>query len=137
MSRRSCRHQRLKLIRNSSLETALKTSPIESEYLRAALNPENWTKQLAKISCFEQVEQNWAEDTAKKIKAPALIIAGDADIIVPEHPVPLRLPGGGSLGELGMPASQLAILTGTMHSGHTQKSGLLLPMIFNFLENAT
>ncbi|MBO9201966.1 MULTISPECIES: hypothetical protein [Niastella] len=46
----------------------------------------------------------------------------------------LYLFGGGSLGELSMPASQFAILPGTMHPGLTQKTDLLMAMIPGFLD---
>jgi pimeloyl-ACP methyl ester carboxylesterase len=70
------------------------------------------------------------------VKAPTLIITGDADIIQPEHSVALyKLLGGGSLGELSMPGSRLAILPGTMHTMLTQKTELLMAMIPGFLES--
>jgi len=118
------------------MEQALKGSPYEAEYLRTAPNPENWSKQLAKVRAFEGQVQDWPADEIQQIKAPALVIAGDADIIQPEHTVALyRLLGGGSLGELSMPASQLAILPGTMHTALTQQTDLLMAMIPRFLES--
>lgn len=132
----SGRHPDLKtLFKPEFMEQALKDSPYEQEYLSFAPKPKNWPQLLKKVSEFEHREQNWDKDAIKNIKAPALIIAGDADIIQAEHTVSLfRLLGGGSLGELAMPSSQLAILPGTMHTGLTQQTDLLVPMIFNFLD---
>jgi Predicted hydrolases or acyltransferases (alpha/beta hydrolase superfamily) len=118
------------------MEQALKGSPYEAEYLHTAPNPENWSKQLAKVRAFEGQMQDWPADEIQQIKAPALVVAGDADIIQPEHTVALyRLLGGGSLGEVSMPASQLAILPGTMHTALTQQTDLLMAMIPRFLES--
>lgn len=117
------------------MEQGLKGSPFELEYLSTAPRPDDWTKLLAKVRTFEHEVQNWSEQEISRILAPALIIAGDADIIQPEHTVSLyKLFGGGSLGELSMPASQLAILPGTMHSVLTQKTDLLMAIIPSFLD---
>lgn len=130
------RHPDLKTLFNPELmEQALKGSPYEVEYLNNAPEPNNWSKQLEKVRAFENKEQNWSSDEIGKIKSPALIICGDADIILPEHTIELfRLFGGGSIGELGMCKSQLAILPGTMHTALTQKTNLLMSIIPSFLE---
>ncbi|SEW52829.1 alpha/beta fold hydrolase [Chitinophaga arvensicola] len=130
------RHPDLGTLFNATImEQMLKGSPFETAYLRTAPRPDDWAKLLDKVRTFEQEVQHWSEDAIRKIPAPALIIAGDADIIQPEHTVSLyRLLGGGSLGELSMPASQLAILPGTMHSVLTQRTDLLMAMIPRFLE---
>lgn len=132
----SGRHPELKMLFNPEfMREALKGSPYEAEYLNTAPRPEDWPKQLAKVRTFEQKVQDWSEDEIRKVKAPALIIAGDADIVQPEHVLALyKLFGGGSLGELSMPTSQLAILPGTMHTALTQKTDLLMAMIPSFLD---
>ncbi|QNL48079.1 alpha/beta hydrolase [Olivibacter sp. SDN3] len=133
----SGRHPELKtLFSPEFMEEALKGSPYEAEYMTAAAKPEDWHRHIAKVRTFEQKIQDWSADEISKIKAPALIIAGDADIVQPEHVVALyKLFGGGSLGELSMPTSQLAILPGTMHTALTQKTDLLMAMIPGFLED--
>jgi pimeloyl-ACP methyl ester carboxylesterase len=130
------RHPDLSTLFNPEfMEQALKGSPYEAEYLSTAPRPEDWPKQLAKVIAFEQKVQDWPEEEISGIMAPALIIAGDADIIQPEHTIDLyKLFGGGSLGELSMPSSQLAILPGTMHTALTQKTDLLMAMIPGFLD---
>ncbi|WP_026969597.1 alpha/beta fold hydrolase [Algoriphagus terrigena] len=131
------RHPDLKILFNPEfMLQALNGSPYEKEYHSTAPNPEGWSAQLNKVSTFEKEEQDWAEEDIKNIKSPALIIAGDSDIILPEHTVALyRLFGGETLGELAMPASQLAILPGTMHSMLTQRTDLLMAMIPKFLDD--
>lgn len=132
----SGRHPELKTLFNPEfMEHALKGSPYETEYLNTAVKPEDWFGLLAKVRAFEQEEQDWPADEIRNMKAPVLLIAGDADIIQPEHTLELyRLLGGGSLGELSMPASQLAILPGTMHTALTQRTDLLMAMIPGFLD---
>ncbi|WP_316812570.1 alpha/beta hydrolase [Pedobacter heparinus] len=132
------RHPDLSTLFNPEfMAQGLKGSPYETEYLGTAPRPEDWPKQLAKVCAFEQEVQDWPAEEISAIIAPALIIAGDADIIQPEHTIALyKLFGGGSLGELSMPTSQLAILPGTMHSALTQKTDLLMAMIPDFLDVA-
>lgn len=113
---------------------AMKGTPYEAEYLSTAPRPEDWPKHLVKVSTFNQKVQDWSADDIRNIKAPALIIAGDADIVQPGHVVELyKLFGGGGLGELSMSDSQLAILPGTMHTALTKKTNLLIAMIPDFL----
>lgn len=117
------------------MEPALTGSPYEAEYLSTAPNPKGWLAHLEKVRTFEKEIQDWPEDEIRNIKASALIIAGDADIIRHEHTLELyKLFGGGSLGELSMPSSQLAILPGTMHTLLTQKTDMLMSMIPQFLD---
>lgn len=109
---------------------------ISTIFGKTAPRPEDWSRHLAKVRTFEQNVQDWSADEISNIKAPALIIAGDADIVQSEHTVALyKLFGGGSLGELSLPASQLAILPGTMHTALTQKTDLLMAMIPGFLDD--
>ncbi|MFC4870685.1 alpha/beta fold hydrolase [Negadavirga shengliensis] len=116
------------------MEKALEGSPYHREYLNAGKSPGDWSRQLDKIRAFEQKEQDWPVDEIRTIKAPALIVAGDADIVQAEHVLALyKLLGGGSLGELSMPVSQLAILPGTIHTALIQKTDLLMAMIPGFL----
>lgn len=132
----SGRHPELKtLFSPEVMMAALKGSPYETEYLTTARRPEDWSGHIDKVRTFEEKVQDWSADEIRSIKAPALIIAGDADIIQPEHVLEMyKLFGGGSLGELSMPASQLAILPGTMHTALTQKTDLLMAMIPGFLD---
>ncbi|RPD40713.1 alpha/beta fold hydrolase [Chitinophaga barathri] len=125
----SGRHPQLAELEKLLTAETMKGTPYEAEYLSTAPNPSNWPEHLAKVTAFNQ-----REDDIRNIKAPALIIAGDADIVQPGHVVELyKLLGGGSLGELSMPASQLAILPGTMHTALTNKTTLLMAMIPDFL----
>lgn len=65
-----------------------------------------------------------------------LVIAGDVDIIKPEHAVDLfELLGGGIAEDLhGLPPAQLAIMPGTTHIGVMQQPDLLLALMTPFLD---
>lgn len=130
----SGRHPALAELEKQLTADAMKGTIYEAEYLRTAPRPQDWPKHLAKVITFNQQVQDWPAEDIRSIKAPALIIAGDADIVQPGHVVELyRLFGGGGLGELGMCESQLAILPGTMHTALTKKTDLLMAMIPAFL----
>lgn len=130
----SGRHPALTELEKQLTAEALKDTPYEIEYLRTAPRPQDWSQHLAKTKTFNQKVQDWSADDIRNIKAPALIIAGDADIVQPEHVVELyKLMGGGGVGELSMPASQLAILPGTMHTALTRRTDLMMAMIPGFL----
>ncbi|MBC9934699.1 alpha/beta fold hydrolase [Chitinophaga qingshengii] len=131
----SGRHPQLEALETLLTVEGLKGTPYETEYLNAAPRPQDWPKHLEKVKTFNKQPQAWSADAISNIKAPALIIAGDADIVRLEHIVELyKLLGGGSIGELSMPASQLAILPGTMHTALTTKTDLLMAMIPDFLD---
>jgi pimeloyl-ACP methyl ester carboxylesterase len=78
----------------------------------------------------------WSSESIASIKAPTLLIAGDCDIVRPEHVVELfRLLGGGVPGDnVGLPTSQLAILPGTTHITLVDRADWLVSMITQFLD---
>jgi hypothetical protein len=65
------------------------------------------------------------------------VIAGDSDIVRPEHAVDVfRLRGGGVEGDsVGLPDSQLALLPGTTHLTIVDFADWLVSMIRGFLED--
>jgi len=110
-------------------------TPWQKAYARMAPNPQDWPKLVEKI---KQLDLNWKglrDDDLRRIKAPALLLVGDADVVKPEHVVQmLRLLGGGVPGDIvGLPKSQLAILPGTTHVTIISKTDWLLSMITPFL----
>ena len=81
-------------------------------------------------------EQHWSADEIKALNIPTLLIAGDSDIIMPEHTVELfRLLGGGVPGDIeGLPASRLAILPATTHIGLMEHPAVP-DMVVSFLQS--
>jgi len=111
-------------------------SPWQREYARIAPNPEHWPALIARIQQLDRQVQDWPPQAIRSIKAPALVIAGDSDVVRPEHTVELfRLLGGGVPGDLtGLPRSQMAILPRTTHVTLVDRADWLTSMIELFLD---
>jgi pimeloyl-ACP methyl ester carboxylesterase len=113
--------------------------PFAAEYRKLAPNPEGFAELARKLIALEKEPMAWAADV-KAIKAPVLIIAGDADVATLEHSVALfRLLGGGVMGDMGkpLPASRLAILPATSHTAVITQPDLLHAFIEPFLKGET
>jgi pimeloyl-ACP methyl ester carboxylesterase len=98
---------------------ALKQTPMYQSYLKLAPKPENCTKFVTKLSVCLLKDYDWSKEVAA-IKLPVLLIAADADGVMPEHMVEFfKLLGGGlkdaGWDGTGRPASQLAIIPGQTH----------------------
>jgi pimeloyl-ACP methyl ester carboxylesterase len=111
-------------------------SPFQQAYASIAPHPEQWHRLVAKIADLDRRTQGWSRETIASVKAPALLIIGDSDIVRPEHVVEMfRLLGGGVVGDLvGLPRSQLAVLPGTTHVTLTDRAEWLTSMITAFLD---
>ena len=98
---------------------ALKQTPMYQSYLKLAPKPEDWTKLVTKMSVAIKKDYDWSKEVAA-IKLPVLLVAADADGIMPGHMVEFfKLLGGGlkdaGWDGTGRPASQLAIIPGYTH----------------------
>jgi pimeloyl-ACP methyl ester carboxylesterase len=111
-------------------------SPMETEYLRIAPNPDDWPTLVAKVQDLTRAAEAWPVEVIRAMTAPTMILIGDSDIVRPEHAVELfRLRGGGVPGDfVGMPASQLAVLPGTSHVMLIERTDWLGSMIPAFLD---
>jgi len=110
--------------------------PFEEDYRKLAANPDGFRALVEKLIALESEPMAWAEDV-KKIEAPVLVIAGDADVSTLEHNVSLfKLLGGGVMGDMGipLPASRLAILPATSHTAVIGQADLLHAFIEPFLK---
>ena len=111
-------------------------TPWEAEYQQVAPNKDDWPVLIRKNSemaaaGFPEVEP----DEIRGLQAPVLLIAGDSDIVTPEHTVEFfRLLGGGVVGEMGMPRSQLAVIPATPHSLLMTRVDVLSAIIPPFLD---
>jgi pimeloyl-ACP methyl ester carboxylesterase len=118
-------------------EENLVGTPWEDEYLRVAPDPQHWPSLLEKVQDLDRTWQGWPARVIGSITAPVLVVIGDSDIVTPEHAVQMfRLFGGGVIGDRpeGLPASQLAVLPGTAHTGMPGRAEWLAPMIDAFLK---
>jgi len=112
-------------------------SPMEAEYKKLAPKPEDFPKLVEKLKVLDVTPQDWPADAIQGIRAPTLVISGDADVIRPEHSVELyRLRGGGpSKDFMTAPASELAVLPGTTHLGvMMEKADLVAAFVTTFFD---
>jgi pimeloyl-ACP methyl ester carboxylesterase len=113
--------------------------PFAEEYKKLAANPDGFPALVEKLIALEKEPMAWGADV-KAIKAPVLIITGDADVATLEHSVALfRLLGGGVMGDMGkpLPASRLAVLPATSHTAVITQTELLIAFIEPFLKGET
>ncbi len=111
-------------------------TPLETEYLRLAPNPEDWPVLIAKVQELEATGHDFAAEDIAGIGAPTLLIFGDADGVRIEHIAEIfHLLGGGVAGDyFGIPDTRLAIVPGATHVGVMMMPDVLLAMIVPFLD---
>jgi pimeloyl-ACP methyl ester carboxylesterase len=110
--------------------------PFAEEYKVLAADPDGFPALVEKLIALEKEPMAW-EAEVKALKAPVLIITGDADVATLEHSVAMfRLLGGGGMGDMGapLPASQLAVLPATSHTAVIGQVDLLMGVIEPFLK---
>ncbi|HET7717580.1 MAG TPA: alpha/beta hydrolase [Bauldia sp.] len=113
--------------------------PFAEEYKKLAANPDGFPALVEKLIQLEKEPMAWEEEV-KAIKAPVLIIAGDADVATLEHLVEMfHLLGGGVMGDMGkpLPASRLAVMPATSHTAVISQPDLLIAFIEPFLKGET
>jgi pimeloyl-ACP methyl ester carboxylesterase len=122
---------------------AFANTPIYESYLQTSPKPEAWPTFVGKMRQLLSEDYDWTQDVAA-LKAPVLIVVGDADGLRLAHAVEMfgLLGGGKKDGDLaGLSSSRLAALPFTTHVGWAPpnrgvltRADLLLPMITEFLD---
>jgi len=97
----------------------MKQTPIYQMYARTAPRPEDWPVLLTKLGELVRKEYDWSRDISA-LKAPTLLVFGDADAVRPAHAVEFfELLGGGKKDGgwdgSGASSAKLAILPGLTH----------------------
>lgn len=113
--------------------------PFAQEYRKLAADPNGFPALVKKLIALEHEPMAWEADV-RALKAPVLIISGDADVATLEHSVAMfRLLGGGVMGDMGkpLPASRFAVLPATSHTAVITQPDLLYSSIEPFLKNET
>jgi pimeloyl-ACP methyl ester carboxylesterase len=125
---------------NAQAAAAMVGSPPHQAYVSVAPEPGGWTALVTKTGNLITQNYDWSEGVAG-IKAPTLIVVGDADSVRIDHAVEMyRLVGGGPViltpdGRMGdFPKSQLAVLPHTTHFDILFRLDLLMPIIPPFLD---
>src|SRR3954447_12347425 len=96
---------------------------LKDAYLAVAPHPENLQTMFEKSRDRMRFMKDIPDDAVRAIKAPALVILGDSDVIKLEHGLETkRLMNG-----------QLAVLPATDHMSVTSRTNLIVPMIEQFL----
>lgn len=98
---------------------------LRDAYMAVAPHPENFERFFYKGVNLMRNFQDIRREALRAVRAPALIVCGDADVMRPEHAVEeYRL----------IPRAQLAVLPGTDHMSLTSKTDWLVPMVERFLD---
>ena len=98
---------------------------LKEAYVNVAPNPEDWSTLVHKVARLTLDFEGWRSDELRGIDAPALVMAGDEDVVPPEHTVELsRL----------LAASRLAILPNTDHVSLLGRTDWLLSMLGEFFD---
>lgn len=115
----------------------MKQTPMYELYASIAPKPENWPVLLTKVGDLLRQDYDWSQEVAA-IKAPTLIVVGDADSVRTAHAVEFfELLGGGKADGgwdgSGMSNARLAILPATTHFTPFS-SPMLASVVTSFLD---
>lgn len=127
------------MIPQMTVEMFTQMPPLVDAYRALAPNPDGFPALVEKLIQLEK-EPLALEAEVKQVKAPVLIIAGDADASTLEHNVAMfKLLGGGVMGDMGkpLPASRLAVLPATAHTAVITQVDVLSALIEPFLKGET
>ena len=104
-------------------------------YVAAAPRPDDWPLLVRNVSRLMASRYDWSAEIAARLKAPVLVINGDADSVRPSHAVALYgLLGGGKADGFatGRGASQLLIVPRANHLEILDRAALP-PAILDYL----
>jgi pimeloyl-ACP methyl ester carboxylesterase len=115
----------------------MKQTPMYQLYASIAPKLEDWPVLLTKLGALLRQDYDWSKEVAA-IKAPTLLVVGDADSVRPAHAVAFfELLGGGKVDAgwdgSGMSNARLAILPATTHY-NISSSPTLAAVVAPFLD---
>jgi pimeloyl-ACP methyl ester carboxylesterase len=114
---------------------AMKGSKWYEAYAKVAPRPQDWPLLVRNVSRLMSSRYDWSDDIASRLKAPVLIINGDADSVRPAHALALyELIGGGKADGfvMGRGPSQLLFVPRTNHLEILDRTALP-PAILGYL----
>jgi pimeloyl-ACP methyl ester carboxylesterase len=129
-------HPELMKMEKTMTADMMKDTPWKASYDSVAPNKADFPKLVERVKDLDVKFAGWSAKEVQGIKAPVMLIVGDADAVRLEHVVEFfHLVGGGVAGDLQpMPASQLAVLPGTNHQLMVARTDWLVTMTNAFLD---
>lgn len=114
----------------------MKPSPLCQTYARIAPRPQDWTLLVTKLGKLVSADYDWSKEVAA-VKAPTLLVFGDADSVPVSHAAEFfELLGGsqkdGGWDGSGISNARLAILPGVTHyniAASPALPGVVLPFL--------
>lgn len=115
---------------------ALKGSPIESEYKKLSLTPDEFPNFVRRVIAMDLKPYDFGADKLKATRASFLFIHGDADGVRLDHIAEMfRLKGDEIFGDMRPRSeSRLAVLPNTTHITLMEKGSTIIPMVNDFLD---
>jgi pimeloyl-ACP methyl ester carboxylesterase len=117
-------------------------TPVEKAFLEHTPDATAFDAYVEKMKVLGINDQDMSAEQVSSISARTMVIAGDADVVRPEHAVAMfKLRGGGDqeAAATGMlpeiPAARLVILPAMSHIGISAESAVLVPMVRAFLDD--
>ena len=122
--------------------TAFAGTSVERAFMEHTPDAAAFDAYLEKMKVLGISGHNISDAQMRSIPAKTMVIAGDADVVKPEHALAMfKLRGGGdeeaaASGVLQqVPAARLVILPATSHIGIFAESAILAPMVSAFLDD--
>src|SRR6266852_2103269 len=91
----------------AAMAEQMKETPMYKSYVKIAPHPEDFPKLLDRMGAYMRKPYNWADDV-KTLKAPTMLVYGDADMFRPEHVVEFYHLLGGGLRDAGWAREHMA-----------------------------
>lgn len=120
----------------------LRNTPVGEAFRRHTADPAAFEAYVAKMRVLNNEDQDISDTQMRSIRAPTMVVVGDADGVRPEHAVAMfRLRGGGdeeaaATGVLSrVPPARLVILPATSHIAIPAEVQVLEPMVTAFLDD--
>jgi pimeloyl-ACP methyl ester carboxylesterase len=100
-------------------------APFREAHAKIAPTPGSWPVLIDKVKAMYFAFAGWSEDEMRALKAPLLVMLGDADFTRPEHALELfRM----------VPNGRLAVLPGSDHSAPITRSEWVTAMLIDFFD---
>ena len=124
----------------AAMAESMKETPMYQSYVKVAPRPEDFPKLLDRMGELMRTPYDWSEDV-KSVKAPVMLVYGDADMVRLDHVIEFYRLLGGGLKDAGwmrehMSPNRLAILPNVTHY-ELFYSPALAPTVMPFLDGQT